>query len=526
MKGVGRTRALCLVLLLAGCLLQVAAGYFHRDLSGHALGTDDAFISFRYALNLATGQGLTFNPGDRVEGYTNFLFVLLVTPFALLGPDAVYPAATVINVASALLMLWLVGDVLVKETRPAVAAVLLALVALSTPLWIAAGSGLETSLVVLLQVATWWLVRRPRVPVGALALVFAAMTLLRADGFVYVTIAGVWLGLNGRWRVAAVTVGSAACVLAAHVGFRLWYYGDLLPNTYYAKVGGTLGQRLVAAYSQARTMLRHEGGIGYAPYLAAIAVLGGGALAALPAGPAAVRARLPFHIWAGLGLMAYWLYVGGDVFGERFLLACIPFGAVAIAELLERVPGRSWPLAVVGAVLAAAQLLGVLQDRRMHLTYPKYDRWVVLGKFMAAAHPGAVIATSAAGKIPFYSGAPTIDMLGLNDRTIARQETAFREVGHDKFDAAYVLARRPDFIAEWLRVDDSAPNRAAPGFDLGRGLDEATYRRNGYELRYVVNANRDSRPEGDVVDVRSWSPDQRRRLIDEGFRFVVLQRTG
>lgn len=34
---------------------------------------EDAFISFRYARNLVDGHGLVFNPGERVEGYTNFL---------------------------------------------------------------------------------------------------------------------------------------------------------------------------------------------------------------------------------------------------------------------------------------------------------------------------------------------------------------------------------------------------------------------------------------------------------------------
>ena len=38
--------------------------------------TDDAFISFRYARNLLEGHGLVFNPGERVEGYSNFLWVL------------------------------------------------------------------------------------------------------------------------------------------------------------------------------------------------------------------------------------------------------------------------------------------------------------------------------------------------------------------------------------------------------------------------------------------------------------------
>ena len=38
---------------------------------------DDVYISFRYAKNLVDGHGLVFNPGERVEGYTNFLWVIL-----------------------------------------------------------------------------------------------------------------------------------------------------------------------------------------------------------------------------------------------------------------------------------------------------------------------------------------------------------------------------------------------------------------------------------------------------------------
>lgn len=46
---------------------------------------DDAFISFRYAEHLATGQGLVWFPGDRIEGYTNFLWTLLMAIPMLLG---------------------------------------------------------------------------------------------------------------------------------------------------------------------------------------------------------------------------------------------------------------------------------------------------------------------------------------------------------------------------------------------------------------------------------------------------------
>lgn len=53
--------------------------------------TDDAYISFRYGYNLASGHGLTFNLGHSpVEGYSNFSFVILSAIFIKMGLDPVF----------------------------------------------------------------------------------------------------------------------------------------------------------------------------------------------------------------------------------------------------------------------------------------------------------------------------------------------------------------------------------------------------------------------------------------------------
>ena len=66
---------------LVACLLAAAAVGFSLLVVGQGSWCDDAFISFRYARNLFEGNGLVFNPGKRAEGYTNFLWCLLVAPF-------------------------------------------------------------------------------------------------------------------------------------------------------------------------------------------------------------------------------------------------------------------------------------------------------------------------------------------------------------------------------------------------------------------------------------------------------------
>jgi len=65
---------------------------------------EDAFISFRYASNLIQGHGLVYNVGERVEGYTNFLWTLLLAGGMALGADPV-PLSRFLGIGFALVLL-------------------------------------------------------------------------------------------------------------------------------------------------------------------------------------------------------------------------------------------------------------------------------------------------------------------------------------------------------------------------------------------------------------------------------------
>ena len=107
----------------------------------------------------------------------------------------------------------------------------------------------------------------------------------------------------------------------------------------------------------------------------------------------------------------------------------------------------------------------VLDDRFLY-TFEKYDRNIELGRYLGKNYQGKLLASDAAGKIPYYSGLRTIDMLGLNDRHIARIQPTFFEVGHNKYDADYVLSLCPDLIVNWVRDSD---------MNLVRGITRKKY---------------------------------------------------
>ena len=490
-------------ILLAGTLLHHLYGYAHEDLTGHAAGSDDAYISYRYARSLAAGDGLVFNPGERVEGYSNLLFVLVLAPaFLLVRDSAVHGVAVALSAACA------AGAVVVFHRRirerhgAAVAGWACLAFAASPALWLWTASGMETALVLLLQVALWAEVTEaPPRPPSRLAVLVVLLVLARADGFVGAALAVLFLALRRDPRLRAAALALAA-TMGALSAWRLAYYGWPLPNTYYAKVSGPLAERIAGA-------LRQLGDLAWMGLLPVLVVL---ALAAA----ASVRARrVAFEPLFALGWLAYWVYVGGDVFGERFLVVLLPLALAVLAGAAGQ--GRRAAARAGIAAVVLFQLVPLAGDRRFRYAGGKHDRWVALGRALAAPeHRGKTIAVDAAGKIPYYSRLRAIDMLGLADAHIAHRPAGTFRVGHSKHDADYVLGRAPDLIATWID----------PALDLRWGLPRARYEAAGYRLRWLASVRRfPSADPGPIVDARGLDAEAASSLVRRGWRSAGVERT-
>ncbi|MBN1334722.1 MAG: hypothetical protein JXB39_02045, partial [Deltaproteobacteria bacterium] len=232
-------------------------------------------------------------------------------------------------------------------------------------------------------------------------------------------------------------------VLAGLVVFRLVYYGEPVPNTFYAKTGGGLdavgrGLAYLAAHAVAH------------PLLWILVVL---------------RAVSPWLLGTPLGrssrvaLATASLYLasvaalGGDFKPTgRFVHPVTPFLALLAGEALvagaRRVQRTArWGLAaaVLGLGLASGLVVAreagaTARDRHANLEARK-----VLGEWLAAHFPAdTVLAIHSAGAVPYYAGLPTLDMWGLTDPYIARRPAAGRGLaGHQKTDPVYVFAQRP-----------------------------------------------------------------------------------
>ena len=246
-------RSLRLVLYAAACLVWVALLAWFASVSWFL--TDDAFISFRYARNLLEGHGLVFNPGERVEGYTNFLWVMeLAAIWGALGirPEHAAPWLSVGFTAGTLgALLWWAARMPGLRHRGLAAWMALGLVCCSATfaVW-TSGGGLETrqfTFFVLSAVVCLSLYRNSRQGLLAASLSLALAALTRPEGVLIAAVCLGWFALQRLVDERRLSLGRdglrdlltfaapSAILTAAHFLFRYAYYGEWMPNTYYAK---------------------------------------------------------------------------------------------------------------------------------------------------------------------------------------------------------------------------------------------------------------------------------------------------
>jgi hypothetical protein len=243
----GKTRVLILGLLLGFIVLHLVLANRYYFL------TDDAFISFRYLENWLSGDGLVFNPGERVEGYTNFLWIVLLALPAALGmaPETAAPLFSIIA-SACLLFLVFFARVIALEEKPVswswVLAPLFLVLMRTYSVW--ATGGLETRLFSLLIFCGALLAFRAiKYPQGwwsvFASLAFGLSELTRPEGLLFFATAAA-LVFAGRLalknslihRRDLAGLGLFALIVGAHFLARYIYYGSWLPNTFYAKVAG------------------------------------------------------------------------------------------------------------------------------------------------------------------------------------------------------------------------------------------------------------------------------------------------
>jgi len=434
----------------------------------HGFLVDDAYIGFRYVRQVVRGQGWVYNVGERVEGYSNFLWLVLLLPAAAAGVDLVL-AAKALGIAvgaGALVAGWALARRLLREEGlPEAWAGWAAVLLGCNPAFAAwAVGGLEAPLFALLvALAAWRLAGEQRegraLPWSAVLLALAAMT--RPEGALFFLLA---LGEQAcrwvRWRQAPsrrfwVWTAAFACTFGPYLAWRWATYGYPLPNTVYVKSWGLHPRAFLEGTYYLYQLATLHGGMAFALGLPAAAFL------ASTRGGTARRAAL----WAGAYLFLAWLG-GGDWMplgrlGVHVLPLVSALAVAGAARLAHRggARGSLW----ARAVLAGTAVLFALQTADLRLVQGVgAGPWVPppnpQARYLQAhVRPGDVVALTDAGHIAHFLPLDTrvVDMVGLTDAHIAHLPVQFpggllaRGNGFGRWDVGYVLAQEP----AWVQVN-------------------------------------------------------------------------
>ena len=418
---------------------------------------DDALISMRYAWNWSQGNGPVWNPGERVEGYTNFGWLLIMTLLHLPGwsPSNTCLAVQILGIV----ILWLCLFAAVRLSRqiyphPTIAIFAAVLVAFHYNLIYFSLMGVETALLCLLiTLALTDACRALRRRTGGITTLFwfAPAVLVRLDVALPMLITALFLLATirrGRLRVA-ISFGLMACVPLIHTLWRHSYYGDWLPNTYYLKATGwPLLERLKSGMDQSFWV---GVTLGLPILLASLALL-------------KPKRSYILLLTCFFGVLLYQTWIGGDAWHlNRFVIPYTIGLFVVAASGLERILAlwinhrqcfqaclcRCFVVLLVILEMNAIHWKNILRlspSQTVKGNLMNIRLWRGLERSMDR---DASIAVAWAGLIPYFSERPSYDLLGKCDHYIARLPCTSGQTcpGHNKHDFTYSLNHyRPDVI--------------------------------------------------------------------------------
>lgn len=453
---------------------------------------DDAMISMRYAYNLAHGNGLVWNIGERVEGFTNPLWVLYMALLHLL-PIPLAKVSLAVQITGAVLLganLYFVRRIVEYFTGDLLAMLAaVSFTAFYAPLLSWGLLGMEVSALALIVTASIWMLLNNGTERFSpwVYVLLGVSTLIRPDMAVtYAVILAVMLIAQKQHRRAHALwgIGLLLLCLGTQTAARWVYYGQLLPNTYYLKVEGwPFSLRILRGLYALVWFIYYTNWV----------------LFLLP--PAILlfrrdwKAALPLVVIAGQ--LAYSVYVGGDAWEDhgganRYIAIAMPlFFALLVVVLdmlrkLAALAAGSMRLAQLGSRLgwAVAFVIAMLNFNLLMGDWKSIQRWDLarrpdyvagsdhnLGIALAlqsTTKPGASIAVTGAGTIPYLLPADRVlDILGKTDPLIAhepvRTPMSIEDVpdmrpGHMKWDYAHTFGDlKPDVIvAIWPGTDKEA----------------------------------------------------------------------
>ena len=424
---------------------------------------DDAFISFRYINNFLSGQGLVFNPGERVEGYTNFFWIILLSILTRSGVEVILLSKIlgVLSGAGVMIVLYLIFSRYTEKKNWYLAFLPSAFLAANSAFAYWSISGLETCFFALGILLGMWLYFYDR---RLTVLVLAISSLIRPEGVLIFLIFILYqiFGEKEKLRSWGFLLIEYILLLLPYVVFKYFYYGELLPNTFYAKAGISL-EHFKSGAEYFFRFLKNYGfwGVGYVIPLYLYRSL---------------DRSLKLLVWVLLGYTFYIILIGGDVLQvHRFFVPILSllylFVGLVVKHLQARFSGKELSNKALYSLVVLALVFTFLFPRDWILNVRFYEKALISKMSFVGTSlnerfgPDITLAATTIGVLSYITPGRVIDMLGLCDREISHNPEYLEGVTSSwkerKYNAGYVLSQDPDVIVFSTGMKPSAPAERA-----------------------------------------------------------------
>lgn len=463
---------------------------------------DDAYITLRYVNNFVEGNGLIFNEGERVEGYTNLLWVLILSVFAFVS-NLISLQLDLAGTSQALSVIFGFGILLasyyctlkiIKKKNPEPSLVdnisihIFSLIPpfllmLSAPMIYWGISGMETTLFTLLTFISVYrfLIENNENNYDTIFIIVSLLnTLTRPEGMLVFVLIISWSVIKrfanhrGEKKLLQKVLSKKIrkevlfyfTPLALYIGFRLIYYGYPLPNTFYAKTGFNL-EHLTRGIDYVLSSFRENLTPGIFLFLSLISFR-----------EPKIRPEFSFFYFFVIIYLICLILIGGDVLPiERFILPSIPliysFGVISLYQINLSFK-QSWKKFIYLAFVMIAigysgvkdyegRIAEINTKRSYEVGLVKkmkiYAGWIknhhkIVDKNITRELSDIKVALSTIGALSYFSNATIIDLVGLTDEYIAHNPKEVPGIDEDlpvlwkerRYNVEYVLSRQPDYI--------------------------------------------------------------------------------
>jgi len=467
---------------------------------------EDCFISYRYVENFIQGKGLVFNEGERVEGYSNFLWVMLLSLFRRFGISPVL-SSKILGFICTVLLLWMGSYYSLKKKQRKIDWVYLAtpiMIFFNPMLHYHADRGLETMFYTFLFLWAIFSFKRRNYTNSSIA--FAALALTRPEGFIYF-----WLILpllfldikhsraeNIPYPVPYIRVRFFAPYLAIVFFFFLWrsiYYGDILPNTVYAKTSLENCFRNPSLQQLLQFVISWS----YIPLFSLLAVF------TYHKEEWEIRRSLLIPMFVGSGILLFTLSVGQVVADPfRHYIPLVPILIILFQEFLRAMKKRVEDnLPIIIGLFVIFQCMNFYTSNnldapksRLHArtfqfiaswNFPARVEWFLdEGSFMINGETGkwctenlpadALIGADQIGQFAYYTKQRILDLLGLTDREFARKG----------YSVDLLLSRKPqpDYLVLIALLGGQRPFLQ----EIARSFEKPAFKER-YRLRWILRPN-------------------------------------